>query len=64
MIIKNKKRKEIKKILINIFWFRRKFLIFKIMIWIEINLLVRLDLKRNGYLFDMMKKKIFYYLFL
>lgn len=35
------------------------------MIWIEINLLVRLDLKRNGYLFDMMKKKInFYYLFL
>lgn len=27
------------------------------MIWIEINLLVRLDLKRNGYLFDMMKKK-------
>lgn len=41
------------------------------MIWIEINLLVRLDLKRNGYLFDMMKKKIFiiyfcklYFLFL
>lgn len=33
------------------------------MIWIEINLLVRLDLKRNGYLFDMMKKKFLLFIF-
>lgn len=53
------KKKEIKRTPINIFWFRRKFSILKTTIWIEINLSVRSDLKRNGYLFDMMKKKTF-----
>lgn len=33
------------------------------MIWIEINLLVRLDLIRNGYLFDMMKKNFLLFIF-
>lgn len=58
------KKKEIKRTPINIFWFRRKFSILKTTIWIEINLSVRSDLKRNGYLFDMMKKKTFYHSFL